>query len=161
MSVPDHRGGRADEYDLEEGRSVFSRGLDVLVPGFLARWALSVRLETDKTEYGPNEPVEIRITIANRLPVPIEAPLTNQRVWGWTVDGTLEAIDEPLYTPDRPRTLALRAREVRTFDRRWDRQIKRTGSPPRWEPVPPGTYTISAFVSTAPPRTDSKTVTLR
>ena len=149
------------EYEIEEDFSVFSRGLDKLIPSTVARWALSVSVETDKSEYGPDEPVEITVTISNRLPLPITVRIDNQRIWGWAVDGYVEAADEPLYVPDRVRSLSLRAGETRTHDVTWNRRIKRVDGQTRWEELEPGEYVISAFVSTTPRTEDSKTVRLR
>lgn len=161
MSRPDSRRDTVAEEETERTPAAVTRGLDALVPTALARRAVAVQVETDKDVYEPDESVDIRITIANRLPLPITVPLESQRIWWWAVDGCIEAIDEPLHVPNTPRPLSLRARETRSFDRRWDRRIKRDGDPPRWEAVSPGSYDVSAFVPTSPPRTDSTTVTLR
>lgn len=149
------------EYEIEDDFSVFSRGLDKFIPSTVARWALSVSVETDKSTYGPDEPVEITVTISNRLPVPITVRIDNQRVWGWAVDGYVEAADEALYVPDRTRSLSLRAGESRMHNVTWNRRIKRVNERTRWEELSPGEYEISAFVSTTPRTEDTKTVSLR
>jgi hypothetical protein len=149
-----------DEFGFDRDPSVFTRGFEKLVPSRLARWALDVSVETDDETYHVGETVEITVSISNRLPVPVEVPIYGRRVWGWSVDGFVDASDEPLYTPDRPRSLSFRAGETRTFTRDWHGRIKRNGTPTRWEEVPKGEYEIVAFVSTDPPTRDSTSIRL-
>ncbi|MCH7661863.1 MAG: hypothetical protein IH933_15230 [Euryarchaeota archaeon] len=123
-----------------------SRLVGPLVPQWLARRGLSVAVETDRNEYAVGQPVEILIEIRNRLPVPVELATDGGRIWGWTVDGLLEASDERYYRSDRRNSIALRAGETRTIERTWSGRFKRTGSPTRWIEATPGTYEIGVFV---------------
>jgi hypothetical protein len=152
--------GEADEFGFDRDPSVFTRGFEKLVPGRLARWALDVSVETDRETYRVGETVQITISISNRLPVPVEVPIDGRRIWGWSVDGFVDATDEPLYEPRRPRSFSLRAGETRTFTRAWRGRIKRNGTPTRWEEALPGEHEIVAFVSTEPPTRDSTRIKL-
>ena len=161
MSRVRRRPDADDEFGFDQDLSVFSRGLDALIPASVARRALTVSVETDGQVYDPGDPVEIRIDISNRLPLPITVRIEGARVWGWSVDGLVEATDEPIYVPDTARSLSLRARETRTFVRTWDGRIKRHGSPTRWVEAPSGEHEITAFVATEPSTADSTTITIR
>lgn len=161
MSRVRRRTDADDEFGFDEDYSVLTRGLDVLVPGRLARWALTVTVETDEQVYTSGESVEIRIDVSNRLPLPIIVPIVGNRIWGWAVDGLVDATDEPLYVPDTTRSFRLRARETRTFVRTWDGRIKRHGVPTRWVEASSGDHEIAAFVATTPRTEDSTTITIR
>lgn len=132
----------------ETGRSTIGRGLRALVPQRLARRALSVSVSTDRDEYAVGEEVEITVEIGNRLPLPITVATAGGRIWGWTVDGELEASDERRRASEHRDSIDLRARETRRFDRTWDGRFKRTGSPTRWVEADPGEYEIAAYVAT-------------
>lgn len=137
-----------------------SRLVGPLVPQWLARRGLSVTVETDREELPVGQPVELTIDVRNRLPFPVEL-VTEGRIWGWSVDGLLEASDERYYTSDRTNTLLLRAGESITIERTWDGRFKRIGSPTRWVEAEPGDHEIHAFVATAGGYTgDTTTVSL-
>ena len=81
-----------------------------------------------------------------RAGVTVETP--TPRLWGWAVDGLLEASDEP-----RRRLrdvgggqLSFRSQERKRVRRRWDGRIKHVGDPTRWEPAT-GDVEISAFLA--------------
>ncbi|WP_255192979.1 hypothetical protein [Natronobeatus ordinarius] len=161
MSRVRRRPDADDEFGFDQDPSVFSRGLDALVPASIARRALAVSVETDEQVYDPGDSVEIRIDVSNRLPLPITVRIEGARIWGWSVDGLVEATDEPIYVPDVARSLSLRAGETRTFTRTWNGRIKRHGTPTRWVEPSSGTHEIAAFVATAPETSDSTTITIR
>jgi hypothetical protein len=93
----------------------------------------------------------------NRLPVPVELATEGPRIWGWTVDGLLEASDERYYASDRPNSISLRAGEALTLERTWDGRFKRTGSPTRWVEAEPGEHELGAFVATTRERASATT----
>lgn len=150
-----------DELGFDYDPSVFTRGLDVLVPATVARWALEVTVRTDRSEYDRDEPVPFEVEIHNRLPLPVTLTIHGQRIWGWCVDGHLEGSDEPIYRPEGKRPLELRAGEQRTFRPTWDGRIQEHGERRRWRAVSPGDHELSAFVATDPPVTDSTTISIR
>lgn len=140
----------ADAFGFDDPAFGFvSRLVGPLVPQWLARRGISIDVETDREEYRIGEPVELTITVRNRLPVPIELATEGQRIWGWTVDGLLEASDERYYASNTPNSIALRAGEALTLERTWDGRFKRTGSPTRWVEAEPGEHELGAFVATA------------
>ncbi|GAB6879857.1 hypothetical protein JCM17823_21310 [Halorubrum gandharaense] len=141
--------------------SVFSRGLDKLVPNALARRAVAIDVETDRAAYAPGDRIEIRVTVTNRLPVPIEVPIAGQRIWGWTVDGFLEGADERTYEPDGSRTLALRAGESRTYEREWNGRVRHDAARTTYDVLDRGDHEITAFLGTDPKKTATTTIRVR
>lgn len=142
--------GEHDVFGFDDPAFGFvSRLVGPLVPQWLSRRALAVGVDTDREEYPVGEPIELTITMKNRLPVPVELATDRRRVWGWTVDGFLEASDERYYAPEARNSIELRAGEARTLERTWDGRFKRVGSPTRWVEPEPGTHEIGAFVATA------------
>lgn len=139
----------SDDYDP----SVFSRGLDKLVPAAVARRVVAIDVSTDREAYAPGEDVSMTITVDNRLPLPIEVPIAGRRVWGWAIDGLTEATDERVYEPDGSRTLALRAGETRRYEQTWNGRIRREGARTTYEPLSRGTHELSVFLATDPKKT--------
>lgn len=160
---PRGAGGDADPYGMDEsGRGTFGRITSALVPQRLARRALSVSVATDRDAYAMGEDVEIEIAVRNRLPVPITIETEGGRIWGWTVDGELEASDEPRRASAHRDSIDLRGFGTRRFERTWDGRFKRTGTPTRWVEADPGEYEIAAYVATSgDPVRDETTVRLR
>lgn len=147
----------ADEYNP----SVFSRGLDKLVPGVVARRAVTIGVTTDRETYAPGEAVSMTVTVDNRLPLPIEVPIAERRVWGWSIDGLTEATDERIYEPDGSQTLSLRPGETRRYDHTWNGRIRREGARTTYEPLSLGTHELSVFLGTAPRKTATAEITVR
>lgn len=107
-----------------------------------------MEVRTDKRRYRPGEQVEIEIRFRNRLPVPVTIATPKRRLWGWTVDGELEASDVTRYERDAPAAFSFRARECKRVSRTWDGRFERDGDSLR-EAAAPGEYEIAAFVATA------------
>jgi hypothetical protein len=118
-----------------------------LVPQWLARRAIAVSISTDRARYESGDPVTIEIQFRNRLPVPLTISTPHQRLWGWAVDGALEASDEPRYLSTNEGTMTFQGRERKRVTREWDGTVKRAGSPDRWEPLETGTHELSAFIA--------------
>lgn len=155
-------GSRPDDAEIQAGDlNVLTRGLSGFVPRAVARRAVAIAVETPRDEYELGESIEITVTLRNRIPFPIEVPTTGLRLWGWRVDGLLEASDERVYEPREPRSFTMQARERRTFEVEWDGRIKREGTPTRWEPAGRGTHRIEAFLAVEPKRTDETTIEIR
>lgn len=148
---------RVERRDL----NLFTRGLSNLVPRSVGRRAVAISVETGRDEYKLGDPVEITVTLTNRIPVPIDLVTSGRRVWGWRVDGLLEASDELLHEAPEPRSFSLQAAETMAFEFEWDGRFKRDGTPTRWEQADPGEHEIEAFLAIDPPKTDSTTVRLR
>ncbi len=156
------RGSRtAEELGEDYDTSVFSRGLEKLVPAAVARLAATIDVETDRDVYAPGDPVTLRVSVGNRIPLPIDVPIAERRVWGWSVDGLLEATDERTYEPDGSRSFSMRPGETRTFEHVWNGRVKRERDRTTHEPLDPGEHEISAFLGTNPRKTASTTITVR
>lgn len=147
-----------DRTGFDDTVNHLTAALGRLVPQWLARRAIAARVETDRERYAPGEPVGIAIEFRNRLPVPVTIRTPRQRLWGWSVDGHLEASDERRYLSESPATLTFRGRERKRISRRWDGSVKRTGSPDRWVTASPGVHEIAAFIAVdGMPRPEDRT----
>ncbi len=151
----------ADELDrtgFDETTNYLTEALGRLIPQRLARRAIDVDVTTDRTKYAPGEAVEIAIEFQNRLPVPVTVKTPRARLWGWAVDGALEASEERRYLSPEEAMMSFRGRERKRITRRWEGTIRRTGSPDRWEPLTPGRHEISAFIAVeGHPRPEDRT----
>lgn len=139
-----------DAYDDRFGfaeRNYLAEALGVFVPQSLARRAVAVRVETDRRRYRPGDAVEIAIEFRNRLPIPVTISTPGLRLWGWSVDGLVEASDEPRYERASPGEFVFRPRERKRFRRTWDARFERAGERER-EDAQPGEHEIVAFVAT-------------
>jgi hypothetical protein len=144
----DDRSGADDRYGLDEKTnpnqlaSVAGR----FVPQWLVRRGVDVRVTTDRERYERGEPVEIVVELRNRLPVPVTVETPQRRLWGWTVEGHLEASDEPRYDDGQGGTMSFRGRERKRLTRRWDGRIKHVGERTRWDQAT-GDLEITAFLA--------------
>jgi hypothetical protein len=150
-----NRGGDGDaDVDpagLDESRNYLTEALGRLVPQSLARRAVTVRVETERDEYAQDEPVRFTVVFRNRLPVPV-AVETDERLWGWTVAGELEASDEPRMADAGGGTMRFRGGERKRVEVRWDGRFKRVGRRTRWVTPDPGEYEVAAFLAAEEPR---------
>ncbi|GAA0549648.1 hypothetical protein ABNG02_07875 [Halorubrum ejinorense] len=141
--------GSADRTGFDETRNYLSDALGRVVPRSVARRAIEVTVSTDAAEYAPDEPVAITVAIRNRLPVPIEVPTTTRRLWGWAVDGVVEATDERRYVPAEASSLSLRAGETKHATATWNGRFRRSGGDDgldRSVRAERGDHTITVFV---------------
>jgi hypothetical protein len=143
---------RDERYGFDDTRYVIADAIGKFVPQSLARRALAVTVETDKDRYRLGEPVRLTVTIRNKLPVPMSVATPGRRLWGWTVDGELEASDESRYEGDSAGTLVFRASEEKVLRHEWSGRFKRVGDRTTWETPDRGTHEIGAFVAVEPPR---------
>lgn len=117
-----------------------------LVPTRLRHYAISVDIETRKTDFGPGEAVLFRVTMKNAMPFPVTIQTQSPLLWNWYVDGVEEAAHVPLQTPPNdPSGFKFDRSERKQFTRRWQRAFQVTDS--EWEPAEPGEYTISAALN--------------
>ncbi|SFC26282.1 hypothetical protein SAMN05444422_106121 [Halobiforma haloterrestris] len=144
--------GRSDRDGSSSDRSRYTAAtfLSALLPTSIGRRAISVSVETNRTVYDRDEPVEITVEFENRLPVPVEVPTPEQRRWGWSVDGELEASDERRYTRANPSSFSFRGGETKRASFTWNGRFERVRNGDRHESVvpSPGEYEIRAFVAT-------------
>ena len=137
---------REDRHGFDESRNHLAELVGKFVPQRLARRALRVSISTDSARYDPGEPVAITAEFVNRFPVPIALRTPRQRLWGWSVDGELEASDETRYPRPTPGTFAFRPRERKRVEWRWNGRFRRTDEH-RWVPADAGEHEIRAFVA--------------
>lgn len=145
--------GRADRFGLDDTTSIAS-ALGRFVPQRLARWAVSIRVEPDRTTYERGQDVHFTVTLSNRLSLPITVATPKLRLWGWELDGELEASDEVTYESDTPGSLHLPSRGKKQVDQVWNGRLKRVGAGPdgrdTWELPEAGVHELSVFVATDP-----------
>lgn len=157
LSNPD-----SDSLGFEENRNYVGSALGALVPQALANRMVTVSVETDRKTFAVGEPVSFTVTIRNRLPVPVAAETTQNRLWGWTIDGELEASDEPRLRNENANAISLRASERKRITREWNRRFRRTREGrTRWEPASPGTHELGVFLTTRGRPTDSVTIEIQ
>lgn len=159
---------RRDDVDpagFDENRNHLAEFLAMVVPARLARWGVTIEVSTPRRRYELGSRVPFTVTIRNRLPVPVQLETPRLRLWGWAVDGEVEATDERVHTSDTRGELALDAREVRRIDRVWNGRLERTGVGPNgrseWVLPAPGTHELSVFLATEPRVSDSVEITIR
>jgi hypothetical protein len=118
----------------------------LFVPNWLRYRAVSVALDTPRTDFVAGEPVPFRVTMKNALPIPITVPTLSPVLWTWDVDGVREASHVPLQTPpDEPRGFRFDRGERKQFTRRWNGLFQVSAS--EWEPATPGEYTLGAGIN--------------
>lgn len=138
-----------DRFGFDDNRNYLTSALAKLVPRGLAHRGVAVTVDVERERYAAGEPVRFTVALRNRLPVPIEVATPTRRLWGWTVDGELEASDERVFQSSSPGVLTFRGGERKVVTRTWNGRFKRTGEPTRWVEPDPGTYELGAFVNTA------------
>ncbi len=151
LTLPKHlmapNGSPADRTGFETTTNYISTALAKLVPAHIAKRAIAVDIKTDKTRYQPGEPVTITAIFNNRLPVPVDVPTQQQRKWGWTIDGIIEATVERRYLRDSTQTFSFRAGETKRIDTRWDGRIRDREAGTATLPDR-GRHTIGVFLGT-------------
>jgi len=126
-----------------------------LLPGPVRRRALVVDCATDRERYALDDPVHLRVTVRNRLPLPIRLRTAAPVPWTWSVDGVDRASTADTL-PDDPGTLRVARRETKTFRAAWYQRLRVADD--EWVAVDPGEHTLRARVLVADP-TDRLTAT--
>ncbi|EMA65698.1 hypothetical protein C461_13396 [Halorubrum aidingense JCM 13560] len=147
-------GDDTDRTGFDETRNYLTDAVSRVVPQWLARRAVTIEVDTDRTTYDAGDPVEITVRIRNRLPLPVEVVTATRRRWGWRVDDVLEATDEQRYLRDEPTAVAFRAGETKTATVTWNGHFRRKGPDglDRSVPADRGEHTISVFLPVTDPR---------
>ena len=142
------RGTSTDRFGFDEHSNLLANALARFVPQRFARAGLSVSVETARDRYAVGDPVRLRVEITNRLPLPVTVETPTRRLWGWRVDGELEASDEPDGLREQPGAFTFRGRETKALRPTWSGLLKRVGERrTRWVEPPPGVHEITAFVA--------------
>lgn len=116
-----------------------------LMPTALRDRAISVSVRTNKRRYELEEPVLIRVRMANRIPFPVSIQTESPVLWTWAVDGVERASRLTEEPPDEPGLLRFGRSERKTFERRWSQRIRNLQG--RWLPVDRGEYELSARIN--------------
>lgn len=147
-----------DRLGFDETRDYLGAAVAALLPAPLIARGLSIAVDTDREVYAPGDPVSVRVVIRNRLPVPVAVTTSSRRLWGWEVDGALEASEEPRRDPGGSGTLSFRARERKTREWTWDGRVtRRDERGVRSSPLDRGDHEIRAFVATGRERPEART----
>ena len=146
-----------DRLGFDENRNVLTETLGRLVPQSVARRALTVDVETGRAVYAPDDAIAFRVTFENRLPLPVVVETPDRRLWGWTVDGELDASDESRFEDpgrDTPGTFAFRGGERRVVSRTWHGRFRRVADEgddddgsTRWVDAAPGRHELGVFLA--------------
>ncbi len=150
-----------DRFGFEDTSDVLGSTVGRLVPQAVARRAVEVTVDTDREVYEVGGPVEITVEFHNRLPVPVSVTTPTRRLWGWSVDGEVEASDERRYMSDSPAVVDFRARERKRVTHRWDGRFKRTDGTTRWEDPASGEHELAAFLALDGPDRPEDRTTIR
>jgi hypothetical protein len=143
---------RDDPLGFDENRNVLAEALGKLVPQPVARRALAVDVAVDRSMYERGDAVAFRVTLRNRLPVPVVVETPDRRLWGWRVDGELEASDESRFVDparETPGRFAFRGGERKVVSRTWHgrfRRVRDEGST-RWVDAEPGRHELEVFLA--------------
>ncbi|WP_049971362.1 hypothetical protein [Haladaptatus cibarius] len=150
-----------DQLGFDQNVDYLGRALRAIVPQWVTRRSITVSVSTDKSRYEVGDEIRITVTFENRLPIPMVVETPRQRLWGWDVNGELEASDEAYYLRDQPNVFYFRARERKLTQVLWDGRFERRDESSRI-PADSGEYTIGAYLATEDekPR-DETTVVLR
>jgi hypothetical protein len=147
---------RDDRFGFDETNPL-TEALGKLVPQSVARRALAVDVAVDRSAYAVGESVPFRVVLRNRLPLPIVVETPDRRLWGWTVDGELDASDESRFADpgrDTPGTFAFRGGERRVVSRTWHGRFRRVADEgddddgsTRWVDAAPGRHELGVFLA--------------
>ncbi|MFC7069468.1 hypothetical protein [Halobaculum lipolyticum] len=147
-----------DRLGFDDTRDYLGTAVAALLPAALVARGLSITVDTDREVYAPGDPVSVRVAMRNRFPVPVAVTTPSRRLWGWEVDGALEASEEPRRDPGGSGTLSFRARERKTREWTWDGRVtRRDDRGTRSSPLAPGDHEIRAFVATERERPEART----
>lgn len=147
----------ADRLGFDETRSYLTSILGRFVPQSVARRSITASVEADRESYALGETVSLTATFRNRLPVPVEITTPRRRLWGWRVDGELEASDLRRYTRSDPASFRFRPREVKRISFSWNGRFERSDGMQEYVLPDPGEYEIEVFVATADRRPRAST----
>ncbi|WP_251329246.1 hypothetical protein [Haloplanus pelagicus] len=112
-----------------------------LLPQWVRRRALVVDCATDRERYAPDEPVRLRVTVRNRLPIPLRLRTTAPVPWTWAVDGVDRASTVDTL-PAESGTFDVARRGRTTFHTRWFQRFRVAAD--EWIAADPGEHTLTA-----------------
>lgn len=117
-----------------------------LVPHSIRHRAVSVRVETPDKEFEQRGNIPFKVTMKNRLPIPITIRTESPLPWKWKVNGHEGASHVNLRNPpDKPGKLHLDRGEREVIRRNWSGMFR--VSEREWEPAESGEHTIRVEVN--------------
>ncbi|MEF8826112.1 MAG: hypothetical protein V5A34_04945 [Halapricum sp.] len=119
-----------------------------LVPNWLRYRAISISIETPRSEYAVGDHVPFEVRMKNAMPFPITIATQSPLLWFWDVDGVREAVRaDTRDPPSNARQFTFSRGERKSFRKRWDGMFQVTDD--EWEQADPGEYTIGARLNIA------------
>lgn len=139
---------REDDYEPQAFRSIdASAWSDRLIPHGVRCRSVRVDITTPQETFENGQAVPFQIRIRNSLPIPITVRTVTPVIWTWNVDGAPNANrSSPPSLPEEQGALYLDRGETRTFGKRWNQRFQVAKR--RWEPAPPGTYSLGVEINT-------------
>lgn len=125
--------------------SLLAKAVGGVIPQAVAQRAVRVSLSVDAKRHRRGDPVELTVEFTNRLPVPVAVRTPRSRLWGWSVDGRLEASAEPRYEPEATNEFRFLANERKRATWRWNGRVTDTDGHSRW--ASPGEHVVRAFLA--------------
>lgn len=162
--VPENR-GQPDDSGSGDGDGIedyFGETMRKVIPQPIVRRTIEVSIGTDREAYRVGEPVVITLSFFNRLPFPVRVETPTPRLWGWAVDGLVDASEERPYLGENLGVLQFRPREKKERRLEWSGRFKRVDGRTHWESAEPGPHEITGFLGNGEglPQ-DSTTVQIR
>lgn len=119
---------------------------DRFLPHRLRCWAVSVSLDTPKSEFDRDEQIPFRVTVKNHLPIPVSIKTATPILWGWSVDGCERASRVTLREiPEDSSKFKLNRGETIRFNKTWDQMFRVAER--EWEAADSGDYTLRAGIN--------------
>lgn len=139
-----------ERHDDGKGPSVPEAGgaglLDYVLPDVIRPRAIEISVSTPEPSYETNRPIPIFVEIHNGMPFGVSIQTRTPILWSWEIDGREEAAEIDLHDPpEEPQKYEFGSGERKRFTKRWPQRIR--VSETDWEQVPPGEYTIGAWLN--------------
>ena len=136
--------------DDQKGPSVPDSGgagiLDYVLPKAIRSRAIEISVSTPEPTYEVNEPIPIWVELHNGMPFGVSIRTRTPLLWSWEVDGHEEASEIDLHDPPaESQKYEFASGERKRFVKRWPQRIRVSESD--WRQVPPGEYTIGAWLN--------------
>lgn len=119
---------------------------DRLLPHWLRCRAVSVSIETPRTEFEQGEVIPFRVWMKNSLPLPVTVRTRSPVLWRWFVDDHEEASEVPLRDPpDESAKMRFDRGETVRFEKRWEQMFRVDDD--EWRRAQPGEYTLRVAIN--------------
>ena len=120
--------------------------LDYVLPATVSYRAMEISVSTPKATYEVDKPIPISVEVHNSMPFGVSLRTRTPLLWSWDVDGNEEAAEIELHDPPAESgEYEFGSGERRRYTKRWPQRIRVSES--EWRQVPPGEYTIGAWLN--------------